>query len=170
MKRTVKDLMRQRNISRMPCLDQSATIEEALIALEEFDSGSLLVVHDGQPKGVFSERDFTRGALESNGFVALNQPIGSLMNDKIVIVNPEYRLEECMAIMTQLKTQHLLVVDQGTAVAFLNMRHILEALIEDRSFMVDELTKYITGAVRLDNTEDKPPRAKPPGATTGTWR
>jgi len=157
MKRTVKDLMRQKNISRIPCVDQHATVEDALIALEKFDSGALLVVANGQAAGVFSERDFVREALECNGFVAINQPVSTLMSLKVIFVTPEYRLEECMAIMSKLKIRHLLVTNQGVAVAFLSMRHIMAALIEDRSFMIEELTKYITGTVGFEAAEEKPP-------------
>jgi len=170
MKRTVKDLMRQKDITRIPSVDQTATIEDGLLTLEELHCSALIVLEDGQPAGVFSERDFARAALNSNGFVALNHPIAALMSRKVVYVTPEYRLEECMAIMSKFKFRHLLVLDHGAAVAFLSMRHIMEALIEDKSFMIDELTTYITGPVRFEAAEIRDPLVRELQVTADTWR
>jgi CBS domain-containing protein len=157
MKRTVRDLMRQKDISRIPYVDRQSTVEDALLALEEYDSGALLVVGNGKPVGIFSERDFARMALENNGLVPLNQPVSLLMSRKVVYVTPEYRLEECMAIMSSHKFRHLLVLEHEEPLALLSMRHIMEALIEDKAFMVDELTKYITGSLRPDSKELREP-------------
>lgn len=58
----------------------------------------------------------------------------------------EYRLEECMALMSKMKIRHLPVIHDGRAIAVLSMSHIMEALVEENEFMIAELTKYVTGS------------------------
>ena len=169
MKRTVRDLMRQIDISRIPTVDRHATVEDALLALEEHESGALLVTGNGRPEGIFSERDFARRALENSGLVPLNQPVSLLMSRKVVYVTLDYRLEECMAIMSGHKFRHLLVLDNDEPVALLSMRHIMEALIEDKAFMIDELTKYITGSLRPESREERQPLVRHLGARSDSW-
>ena len=170
MKRTVRDLMRRKDISRVPSVEEGATIEDALLTLEADDTGALLVVRDGRPAGIFSERDFARAALGNNGHVALNRPVVTLMSHKVYYVTPDYRLEECMAIMSRFRFRHLLVLDGSEAVAFLSMRHIMEALVEDKSFLVEELTRYISGPIHLEAPEIREPMVRQLRMAADTWR
>jgi predicted transcriptional regulator len=78
--------------------------------------------------------------------MVLELEITEAMSPRIVGVTPEYQLDECMAVMTSMSVRHLPVYENGKPIALLNIRHIMEALIQDREFVISELVKYVTGA------------------------
>lgn len=146
MKRSVRELMRQRDLTHFPCVQEGATLEETLEVLRRFDSGSLLVLRGEALVGIYSERDFARQALMRRLRLSLDSRIESQMVRKVVFVTPDYKLEECLAVMNQMHVRHLPVMAEGRVIALLSMRHIMEALIEDREFMIGELVRYVTGS------------------------
>lgn len=146
MKRTVGDLMKQRDLSAFPFVYHDVSMEEALFALEKFDSGALAVKQGEWIVGMFTERDFARASLTSKLPLNVNRKVSEVMSSNVVYVTQKYRLEECMALMSMLRIRHLPVMEDDRVIALLGMRHIMEALIEDREFMIGELTRYVTGA------------------------
>ncbi len=157
MKRLVRDLMKQRDLSKIPMIGKQATISDALQVLERHDSGALLVMDCMRPAGIFSERDFARFALVHKESLYLRLRLSMVMTSKIVFVTPDYKLEDCMLVMTKLHIRHLPVLDEGVPVALLSMRHIMEALIQDNQFMITELTKYVTGSSNVETKGAKAP-------------
>lgn len=153
MKRNVGDLMKQRNLGNVPFVCHDASIEEALFALAKFESGALAVMQDEWIVGMFTERDFARASLSSKLPLNVNRRVSEVMSSNVVYVTRQYRLEECMALMSMLRIRHLPVMEDDRVIALLSMRHIMEALIEDREFMIGELTRYVTGAQVVEKKE-----------------
>lgn len=146
MKRTVSDLMKQKDLSQLHLINDNSNIKDALLLLQKDDVGALLVVNDGRVVGVFSERDFARTHALQIGQLDPSIKVRNLMSKKVVYVTPEYTLDECMTVMVKLKIRHLPVLKGEIPVAFLSMRHIMEALVEENQFLVNQLITYITGS------------------------
>lgn len=156
MKRTVYDLMKQKDLSKLHLISEMANLQDALNLLQKDDVGALLVMDIDQVVGIFSERDFARAFSDKKGLLDPSIKVRDLMSKKIVYVTPDYRLDECMSVMVKFKIRHLPVLLGEIPIAFLSMRHIMEALVEDSQFMVNQLTTYITGSTVYDT---KTPRA-----------
>ena len=121
-----------------------ASVREALAIMAKHDIGALLVQEDGKPVGIFSERDFARKALRL-GMACLDEPVRRLMSDKIISVNLTQTAEECMAIMTDRHIRHLPVTDaDGNVVGFLSIGDMVKETISEQSFIIEQLTHYIT--------------------------
>jgi CBS domain-containing protein len=50
-----------------------------------------------------------------------------------------------MAIMTVERVRHLPVMDDGDLVGLISIGDLVKSIIEDRGFVIDQLTNYITG-------------------------
>jgi CBS domain-containing protein len=50
-----------------------------------------------------------------------------------------------MAIMTAERVRHLPVMDDGNLVGLVSIGDLVKSMIEDREFVIDQLTNYITG-------------------------
>ena len=50
-----------------------------------------------------------------------------------------------MAIMTAERVRHLPVMDDGNLVGLISIGDLVKSIIEDREFVIDQLTNYITG-------------------------
>ena len=146
MKRTVSDLMKKIDLCHPPLVEDTATVEDALRILEATDAGALLVMKKNAVVGVFSESDFTRAHASRKTVLQPGTKIRKLMSNNIIYVTEDYRLDECMTVMVKMKIRHLPVLKGDAPIAFLSMRHIMEALVEDNQFMVSQLVTYITGS------------------------
>lgn len=129
---------------RLIAVGADASVQEALALMAQYDIGALLVQEDGEPVGVFSERDFARKAVQL-GKACLDQPVRSLMSAKIISVTLAQTVEECMAIMTDRHIRHLPVTDgDGKVVGFLSIGDMVKETIAEQSFVIEQLTHYIT--------------------------
>lgn len=155
MKRTVRELICRNNPSIIPSITFDATVRNALVALEKFNTGLLLVMKNDKLVGVFSERDFARCSLRSTEPSMLDATLAKFIQLRVIFVTQDYRLDECMAIMSNAKIRHLPVMEKDKPIALLSMRHIMEALVEDKEFQIDELEKYITGSNYFHKATDK---------------
>lgn len=144
MKRTVAALMRQRNLSQFPSVQESASIRDALCALATLDVGALVILRGSMLVGIFSERDFARAAnLDQK--LNLSSSLIPFLGRNIVYVTSNFTLEECLAVMAKTHVRHLPVLQDGTPLALLSMRHITEAIIEDRTIELGDMVKFVTG-------------------------
>ncbi len=146
MKRSVRDLLRQRNFKNFPFVNQEATVEEALLACRKFRSRTVLVMKGQSLAGLFAETDYAKIAIESKGMAGLASKVADFMTRKIVYVSPEYKLNECLAVMTKMDIRALPVMENEKPIALLSMKHITEALIEDQEFLISQLVQYMTGS------------------------
>lgn len=145
MKRTVSDLIKQRDFGHLPSIDVRASVDEALGLLDKSDIGALLVMDGKAVVGVFSERDFARGYTSERAILAPNAKLRHFMSQNVIFVTADYRLDECMELMVKMKIRHLPVLEEDTPIALVSMRHIMEALVEENQFIVNQLVTYITG-------------------------
>ncbi|MBK9324358.1 MAG: CBS domain-containing protein [Bdellovibrionaceae bacterium] len=144
MKRHVKDLINQRGLKDFATVRPDDSISDALNVLLATNCSAVLVVKNNRLKGIFSEKDFAKSSLRNGSILSDN--VESIMTTKVYYVEPTFTLEECLQIMSKVHIRHLPVMDNDTPIAMLSMRHIMEALVDDKENRIRELTTYITGS------------------------
>ena len=157
MKRLVSEILGRQRVTKVPRIEHGTGVIEAMKILQQLDVGALIVMHQGAIAGIFSERDFARAFVSMGADRLSAMRVEHLMTREVVYVAPDFQLDECLAVMTRMKVRHLPVIENGVLLAFLSMRHIMEVLVEDNQFMVNQLLNYITGSGMA--TELAPPRA-----------
>lgn len=150
MKRTVRELLNQQNSKSPISLSERASVREALIILKEYSHGIILITNQDQLMGTFSESDYVQWSLHHPDKHILDFQLSSFQLNRIPYVNLDYTLEECFVVMSSLKTNHITVVHNERPVAILNYADILKVIVDDRQFMINELTKYITGQAMIN--------------------
>ena len=91
-------------------ISETATVFDAISKMVNNNTGSLVVVRDGTPCGIITERDYLRRvALE--GRASKTTEVREIMSSKLVYVDPDTDVEECMALMTHRRIRHLPVLD-----------------------------------------------------------
>jgi CBS domain-containing protein len=120
------------------------TVFQALALLAKYDIGALLVMDQGQPVGIFSERDFTRKAMRMARDPRETE-VRELMSDKVIYVTLDQTVEECMAIMTERRIRHLPVLrSDGSVAGFLSIGDMVKETVSEQTFIIEQLTHYIT--------------------------
>jgi CBS domain-containing protein len=121
-----------------------ASVYEALELMAEKDIGALLVMDGEALKGIFSERDYAR-KIALHGKSSAETPVSDVMTSDVVCVGPEYRIENCMALMTQKHIRHLPVLEDGRVVGVISIGDVVKEVIAEQEFVIEQLENYISG-------------------------
>ena len=120
------------------------TVLDAIQKMADKDVGSLVVVEDGKPVGIFTERHYARKVF-LKGRHSPTTPIREIMSRRSVCASPEQTIEECMAVMTDKRVRHLPVLDHGKLVGIVSIGDLVKSRIVDQEFIIEQLAHYIHG-------------------------
>lgn len=120
------------------------TMVEALQIMAEKNIGAMVVLDQGKPVGIFSERDFVR-EIAREQCLMLKLPVESCMTKDLYCVTPSSSSDECMAIMTNKHIRHLPVMQGDELVGIISIGDIVKNMIEDKDLLIDNLQNYIFG-------------------------
>jgi CBS domain-containing protein len=143
---TVRDILRHKG-RHVHTVSPDATVHNALINMAENNIGALLVVDEQKkPVGIFSERDYARRMIE-NEKGPKGTMVSEVMTTSLTAVTEERTVEECMALMTRRRIRHLPVVDNDEIVGMVSIGDVVNAVIHQQAFMIDQLEHYISGSL-----------------------
>jgi len=120
------------------------TVYEALTLMAEKNIGAVLVKDKGGLVGILSERDYAR-KVDLLGKKAEDTPVREIMTGRVLCVNPDQTMEECMALMTDKRVRHLPVVDGSRVVGVVSIGDVVKSIISHQEFLIEQLENYITG-------------------------
>jgi CBS domain-containing protein len=121
-----------------------ATVYEALKVMADKGIGALLVADDENIYGIMSERDYAR-KVALMGKSSKEAPVSEIMSSKVIYVNPNQSVDECMALMIEKRIRHLPVLKEGKLVGIISIGDVVRAVIGEKEFVIDQLIHYITG-------------------------
>jgi len=118
--------------------------EEAIQMMVDRQVGSVIVVEDGEPVGIFTERDFLRRVVLEDS-VTTDVPVRQVMTPQVICVDPDYTLRDCMAIMTNERCRHLPVMRNGNLTGMVSIGDCAKKLSQDAEVKLKHLEDYIRG-------------------------
>jgi CBS domain-containing protein len=124
-------------------LEAGAPIRDAARVMAEKKIGSVAVREDGVIVGLVTERDLVVSVLAHAG--TANQPIREAMRPGVPRVPGEATEVECAALMRDHATRHLLVEERGQVVGVVSMRDIIQLMLDEKQFLIEQLHTYIEG-------------------------
>ena len=65
------------------------------------------------------------------------------MTSKVVYVNPDYTTEDCKALVTEMRSRHLPVLETDQIVGIISIGDLVKDAISDRKFVIGQLERYI---------------------------
>ena len=141
--KTVRDVLKVKG-SDVCCVDPNATVFEALRLMAEKEIGALMVMEGAQVVGLISERDYARKII-LQGRASPTTQVKEIMITPVVYTHLEQPIEECMALMTEKRTRHLPVIEEGKLVGIISIGDLVKAIITDQKFIIEQLVRYISG-------------------------
>lgn len=122
----------------------TATVYDAIQKMVECNVGALVVMRDGTPCGIITERDYLRRvALEGRTSKATR--VEEIMSEKLASVGRDTELDDCMEIMTERRLRHLVVLDGGVLGGVVSIGDLVKWQVLEREAEVESLTNYIQG-------------------------
>ncbi|WP_293659683.1 CBS domain-containing protein [Rhodoferax sp. OV413] len=125
-------------------LSPEDSVYQALEMLADCDVGALLVMEGDRLVGVFSERDYTR-KIALAGRSSKDTKVKDIMTAKVMVVSPQTRTQECMALMSQKRIRHLPVVDGDKVLGMVSISDLMDDIIKDHEQTISQLQSYISG-------------------------
>ena len=143
---TVRDIVRKKG-DEVISIPPDASVFEALKLMSDQNMGALLVIVDGKVEGILSERDCAR-RLDLHGRTARETKVRDIMTSKVLYVQANQSIEECVAIMIDKNIRHLPVFDNDELIGVISARDALKEMVDEQKFMISQLEHYITGGGR----------------------
>lgn len=137
----VAELLKRRNVTLWH-VKPDESVFDALKLLAEHEVGALMVMEHGKLVGVISERDYTR-KIALQGKSSKDTRVGEIMTRDVIVVSPQTRTRDCMALMSRKKIRHLPVLDGDTVLGMISIRDILDDIITDHELTIAQLQSYI---------------------------
>ena len=119
-----------------------ASVFDALKLMAEKNIGALLVVENARLVGILSERDYARKVI-LHGKSSHQTPVREIMTERVVCVQPNNTVEECMALMTDKHVRHLPVIESEKLLGVLSIGDLVKETISEQQFMIKQLESYI---------------------------
>lgn len=120
------------------------SVYDALQKLSNLGVGALVVLKDGEIRGLFSERDYARKVI-LQGRHSKDTRVEEIMTQRVITLEPEQTVEACMVLMTEKRIRHLPVIEEGRLIGIVSIGDIVKAIIEAQRLTIEELESYITG-------------------------
>jgi CBS domain-containing protein len=125
-------------------LDGDAPIRDAARIMEERKIGSVAVREAGKLVGLVTERDLVLAVLAHDG--SASRPLREALRPGIPRIGADASEAECAAVMRDHTTRHLLVEEGGEVVGVVSMRDIIQVMLAEKQFVIEQLNTYIRGS------------------------
>ena len=120
----------------------NTTVCNAIMMMVDRDIGSVLVMDNGELKGLFTEKEFAR-RLADDCATSAGITVGEVMVSTVPTVSPTQSINHCMSLMTDKHIRHLPVVVEGKVVGIVSIGDLVKAVISEQQFVIDQLERYI---------------------------
>jgi CBS domain-containing protein len=123
-------------------------VYDALKLMAEKDIGALMVVEGKALVGVFSERDYARKVI-LKGKSSKNVKIQEIMSSPPIFIEPDYVIEQGLALMSAKHVRHLPVMENNRLIGVVTIGDLVKALIDEQKVVIDHLEKYIVSKTSI---------------------
>jgi signal-transduction protein with cAMP-binding, CBS, and nucleotidyltransferase domain len=114
-------------VKEVVTVETNATVRKAVRLMNNREIGCLVVVKEGKPAGIVTERDMLKRVL-----VAGRDPraveVGEIMSKPLFSMKPGKRIEEAVKLMFRHKIKKLPVIENGCLVGLVTLTDLLGSL------------------------------------------
>jgi CBS domain-containing protein len=120
-------------------------VSEIVDMLVQRRIGAVLVLEDGRPVGIVSERDIVR-CLAVKGGGVMDLEARDVMTAPVITIRPQESVCDAMELMTDRRIRHLPVVESGELVGIVSIGDLVKRRIAEAEQEALALKDYITTA------------------------
>jgi CBS domain-containing protein len=120
------------------------TVYDTLKLMADKNIGAVLVLKQEKLVGIMSERDYARKVV-LKGKISKEIPVNEIMSSNVIFIDPDQTIINTKAVMIQKRIRHLPVMEDDKLVGIISIGDVVNAVLEENSFMIDQLASYIKG-------------------------
>ncbi len=121
----------------------NASVYDAMKLMADKGIGALLVMEEAKLVGIISERDYARKVI-LQGRSSRTTSVHEIMTMRVAYAEPEQNIEECMALMTEIRIRHLPVIEAGEVRGVISIGDLVKSIIAEQKFIIEQLERYIS--------------------------
>jgi len=124
-------------------LEATAPCREAAALMAKHHFGAVAVHQNKRVVGLVTERDLATRVIARD--LGNDTPIGEAMRRDVPTIPDSLTEVECASRMKEHETRHLLVEHDGQPVGIISMRDVIQMMLEDKQFLIEQMQSYIQG-------------------------
>lgn len=121
-----------------------ASVYDGIAMMADKGVGALIVIEDGQPVGIISERDYARKVVLKDRS-SRDTKVSEIMTSRITCARPDQSVEEGLSMMTEKRIRHLPVMSGDKLLGIVSIGDLVKAIIVEQQQMISQLEQYISG-------------------------
>lgn len=137
----VRDVLGYRELYSV---EPQRTVAEVAHRMAELHVGAILVIDQGELKGIFSERDFLVRVVVGGRDPNLTL-VHEVMTSNLFTVDESVSMEDAMETMRLHNCRHLPVTSPDGVVGLLSMRDLMNFALEQKTEELHHMRAYIHG-------------------------
>ena len=140
----LEDFLKLNKNRQIWTISKDQSVMQALILMSEKNIGAIIIVDNNDfPIGIFSERDYAR-KIVLKGKSSKDTLLDEVMTKELITVTKDYKIDQCMEIMSEKKIRHLPVLESKKIVGIISIGDVLKIMIKEQKELIDHLQKFIT--------------------------
>ena len=120
------------------------TAEDAIVQMTDQRTSALIVMDDGRPVGIFTERDVLRCHVAWRQRLFREMPLAEAMTSKLIVAQPDDLVSSAMAMMISADIRHLPVVEDQQIACMLTISDLVKHHVGELTAELHYLQDYIT--------------------------
>ncbi|MCG2908992.1 MAG: CBS domain-containing protein [Sulfolobaceae archaeon] len=120
------DIVKEYMKANVITVSKDTTMEQVAKIMTEENVGSVIVVDNGKPVGIITERDIVKGIGKGK---KLDSKAEEIMTSSLITVREDSPVTGALALMRQFNIRHLPVVnDKGELTGIISIRDVAKAI------------------------------------------
>ena len=121
-----------------------ASVYDCIQMMADKGVGALIVMENGRPVGIISERDYARKVVLKDRS-SRETKVAEIMTTHMISAGPEQSVEEGLSMMTEKRIRHLPIMHEDRLVGMGSIGDLVKAIIAEQQRLIAQLEQYISG-------------------------
>jgi CBS domain-containing protein len=144
---TLNEILREKEGQPLHEIQQEASVLEAVQLMNDRSIGALIVRHDGEMVGIFTERDALRRVVGKQLDPAAVR-VADAMTTRVICCTPATSIDEARELMKTRRVRHLPILDaEGEVVGIVSIGDLNAYLTTHQETTIHYLHEYLHGRV-----------------------
>ncbi len=120
----VKNLLEAKE-NNIISLSGDNSVEDAIRLMHSKKISAVMIMHDGKPSGIFTERDVVRAYIAKDGKKFREMKLHDVMTKSLIVAQHDELVGNVLAIMLQNSIRHMPVFENGKMIGMLSIRDVV---------------------------------------------
>lgn len=126
-------------------IKKTVMVQEAVCQMASLKIAAILILNEGKPEGIFTERDVLR-KIVCEGKDPKTTKLSEVMSTNLTTLTPDDFVSDASAIMTDSRIRHIPIVDgEGKCCGLVSIGDVSRFYMLEQKKQISHLKNYISG-------------------------